>query len=495
MGEKGSHKNKLKDFFRILKKKKEKQIKEQETKKKRLKEKNILKKILIIIGYFGNVITYPLTKEYNLKDKKPETNFPSKKNNVSKFEKQFIVNKNEIIFDSKKKKEFKKIYTFQNYNDSNLKQSIHKKETIQKNELIQNNKSKKKKRDLIFTTNHTSIKKINDNTHSEITLKERVIPKVLVAGGLASHTLGSVSKEVIETIQNVMNPVKNNENNLTEQKKELNIDIIKKNNINLRNIENEKANEQVIQNKKHFENQDEIRNPDKEKTEIVVSKKNEQEKFLNEEKMQEKSLKPDMKEKRNDLKPILLSINEIETSTSIIKNDIEKEENEWFYIERSLKLLDENKKKKFIPSIIQRKSFDILSLPIPFLKNSWLSKIVNSIIINHRIKRMKKLINKEYKVEYYNLKKILSNIDNQKDIILKNIRINKNSLEEIENLKEELLKINDNSLEVMKANRYLAQIELDLINQNRKLKEQLEQNKNLEEKGKEKIKTLEKKAR
>lgn len=463
MGEKGSHKNKLKDFFRILKKKKEKQIKEQETKKKRLKEKNILKKILIIIGYFGNVITYPLTKEYNPKDKKPETNFPSKKNNVSKFEKQFIVNKNEIIFDSKKKKEFKKIYKFQNYNDSNLKQSIHKKETIQKNELIQNNKSKKKKRDLIFTTNHTSIKKTNDSTHSEITLKERVIPKVLVAGGLASHTLGSVSKEVIETIQNVMNQVKNNENNLTEQKKELNINIIKKNNINLRNIENEKTNEQ--------------------------------EKFLNEEKMQEKSLKPDIKEKRNDLKPILLSINEIETSNSIIKNDIEKEENEWFYIEHSLKLLDENKKKKFIPSIIQKKSFDILSLPIPFLKNSWLSKIVNSIIINHRIKRMKKLINKEYKVEYYNLKKILSNIDNQKDIILKNIRINKNSLEEIENLKEELLKINDNSLEVRKANRYLAQIELDLINQNRKLKEQLEQNKNLEEKGKEKIKILENKAR
>ncbi|MBD9085622.1 hypothetical protein EGP64_03025, partial [bacterium] len=70
--------------------------------------------------------------------------------------------------------------------------------------------------------------------------------------------------------------------------------------------------------------------------------------------------------------------------------------------------------------------------------------------------------------------------------------INKNSLEEIENLKEELLKINDNSLEVRKANRYLAQIELDLINQNKKLKEQLEQNKNLEEKGKEKIKVLEK---
>ena len=42
MGEKGSHKNKLKDFFRILKKKKKKL--ENEEKEKELKGKMMLKK-------------------------------------------------------------------------------------------------------------------------------------------------------------------------------------------------------------------------------------------------------------------------------------------------------------------------------------------------------------------------------------------------------------------------------------------------------------------
>lgn len=513
MGEKGSHKNKLKDFFRILKKKKEKEKKKQEAKKKNLNEKNILKKILMIIGYFGTIITYPLTKKSKSKNEKKDSISVSLKKNTPIVEKQSTgtkkihLEKETVIQNEIEKKDsIKKIFHHSNLNFNqpikkekfilqrnkqiDIKQPINEKEITKKYISIQSDKIEETKKKAISNINQKQIydKKQNHQTYPSTSLKETIMPKVLIAGGLASHALDSVSKEIMETIQDVMSPNKENKNTLMGQL------AIEKNEI-------EKTN---VQEKQIFENKNKkIQNAKYEKkqilednTEIHIIKKDLNDLFSNEPINEKKELAKEKKIDNQDqsITPIFLSITEIESSISVVKNDIEKEENEWLYIDHSLKLLDEKKKKKLIPSIIQRKSSDILSLPIPFLKNSWIAKITHSIIVNHRIKRMKKLIYKEYKIEYYNLKKILENIDNHKDIILKNISINKNSLEEIEKLKAELLKINDNSLEVIKANQYLSQIELDLIKQNKKLKEQLEQNKKLEEKGKEKIKVLEKKA-
>lgn len=558
MGEKGSHKNKLKDFFRILKKKKKKL--ENEEKELKEKRKLIKSRILMIIGYFANVITYPLTK------KKTKTNEEVSKENTTSinFKKTNQKNHNENL-----KKRKQKLVLIPNLivqkspsnpiinNQNNKKQEISNKETI-----------------FIEKTNHTK----QEPENSKFVLKQQVIPKVLIAGGLATHVLGSVSEKILKNIQDVVNVdnKKSNNKTLKENQKVSNVEKINKPNQNLQNTEiqnknflkenketdsinNENKEISFLENLhstktndkkvyslentdlkiedneiKTLENQQSIKTEDKEvhslenlhsKTENqkaqslkkidlkikdekrkssknlqsvkdVELKENTLEKPFPKEIMMKKEKVPlNINNSNKNIEPIFLSMSEIKSSASIIKNDIENEEIEWFYIDHSLKELDEKKKRSLIPTIIQKKAFDILSLPIPFFKNSWLSKIVRSVIINHRIKRMKKLINKEYKIEYYNLKKILENIRNHRDIILKNISINKNSLEEIEKLKAELLKINDNSLEVIKANQYLSQIELDLIKRNKKLKEQLEQNKKLEEKGKEKIKTLEKKAR
>ena len=74
--------------------------------------------------------------------------------------------------------------------------------------------------------------------------------------------------------------------------------------------------------------------------------------------------------------------------------------------------------------------------------------------------------------------------------MINNIKINNNSLEEIESLKMELLKLNIESLEVLKTFQYLTNLENNIIKQNNKIKSQIEKANKLEEKGKVKIKKL-----
>ena len=74
--------------------------------------------------------------------------------------------------------------------------------------------------------------------------------------------------------------------------------------------------------------------------------------------------------------------------------------------------------------------------------------------------------------------------------MINNIKINNNSLEEIESLKFELLKLNTDSLEVLKTFQYLTNLENNIIKQNNKIKSQIEKANELEEKGKVKIKKL-----
>ena len=74
--------------------------------------------------------------------------------------------------------------------------------------------------------------------------------------------------------------------------------------------------------------------------------------------------------------------------------------------------------------------------------------------------------------------------------MINNIKINNNSLEEIESLKMELLKLNIDSLEVLKTFQYLTNLENNIIKQNNKIKFQIEKANELEKKGNIKIKKL-----
>ena len=84
----------------------------------------------------------------------------------------------------------------------------------------------------------------------------------------------------------------------------------------------------------------------------------------------------------------------------------------------------------------------------------------------------------------------MKNINSQKEIMINNIKINNNSLEEIESLKMELLKLNIDSLEVLKTFQYLTNLENNIIKQNNKIKFQIEKANELEKKGNIKIKKL-----
>lgn len=540
MGEKGSLKNKLKDFFKIQKKLKQKKKLEQEVKqiKEIEKRKKRKTKLLIIIGYLGNLITFPLTqKKKNYKTTNPQkSNSIYNKNGNEKFQKtnsnynKINPLKPEKINILKENKEIKqkqtnfiiklnntsleKIKKNINCNSYLNQQSINKQPTLKKSQTKQNNSMNQK---LI---------------NSKEKEKNKYVANAIVAGALASHFVGKVSKEILNATSSIFTDIPKDDTIDQQQeysnlKKEKNmIDNSFPNNF-IESIDNNLKKDRPIYPEIGTIN-DNVKTPIKNNIQSIeylnqtvntTLEKNKNIKKINQNNQPQGSIKEEIKieenkiskedinvkenttskekishDKVNELEKEQLNENfklatiDIKNAFQIINNDISKQEMELEQIKHYLQNIDQKEKK--LISIVKEKAFALLNPVFSLFQNTIFGKLVHSIIMNHRIKYMRKITNQQYQIKYYNLKNILKNIHSQKEIMINNIKINNNSLEEIESLKFELLKLNTDSLEVLKTLQYLTNLENNIIKQNNKIKSQIEKANELEEKGKVKIKKL-----
>ena len=512
MGEKGSLKNMLKDFFKIqkkLKKKKEleqeeKQIKEIEKRKKRKA------KILIIIGYLGSLITFPFTKKRKNTPTNSSPNSTYIKNSKTKLQNinsnyniQRPQNINLIKLNKKKQIQNKPIAKVNNTSFQKIKpnfylnqQSINKQPTLIKSQTKQNNSTSQK------------IKKDNRNN--------KYVANAVIVGALASHFAGKVSKEILNSVNTIFTDIP--ENNITNEHEEYSnlkinrIDNSSTNNFikiqhdnNLTHNKINTINDKVNTSSKHNEHGIEqvsqtinIALEYKENIKETTQKENNQPQNHIREESNIKKINISKEKidhnKTSELKSEQLNENfklptiDIKNAFQMINNDISKQEMELEQIKQYLQNTDPKEQK--LISIIKEKTFTLLNPVFSLFQNTIFGKLVHSVIINHRIKYIRKITNQQYQIKYYNLKTILKNINSQKEIMINNIKINNNSLEEIESLKMELLKLNIESLEVLKTFQYLTNLENNIIKQNNKIKSQIEKANELEKKGKIKIKKL-----
>lgn len=293
-----------------------------------------------------------------------------------------------------------------------------------------------------------------ENQVSKIKSLKKITSQAIIIGALSSHLAGKVSKEIIESLKYNKNEKENLSPNTSFDLEEQNLKVKK---------------EQVIQ---------------RETTDNNIHP-------INQEKIEEKNEENSKQEAKQDLEPFYIQVEEIKLAHDIIQEDLLQQELEIEKLKEKLKSVSEQEGKKIKLNAIKNTSFKLVNFFNPFhhfFKNTFISRLIHSILINHKVKKMRRIIEKENMVKYYNVKKILKEISDKKDIIQKNILININTLEEINVLRNDLLKENSNLLEVIEILEDLKKIEKEILEKNRKLQEDLEKTKQLEEKGKIKIK-------
>lgn len=571
MGEKGSLKNRIKDFFKIRKKRMKKKQKEELILKKKIEQERIKNKrrysrtkiiFTIIGGYFLTSIGYLITKKKTstentyIKLNKLENQIETVDNHIELehikeetyvVQDEIIKNKtinfkldkkiNKIVEKVEKKQEAIKI----NKHDDNLKEiktemvkeqeheknSVVVKENIIKfdsniDELIKIEKSVDK------VTNATEIEKLKEKisiyenrnltddekeiikrikakieeknkkinnvekeilkiskekeeikqtTNNNYLENKKVLPALLIVGGMSAHIVGKVSKEII-------NSIKFEEDNLDENKE---IDS------KIENQDEMKENDDVIIN--DFSSENEVDNNKKKEENKII---NEPPVVNKEKEDSEKIDKPKIEEKTNiSLDKFYISVEEIRKADEIIKKQIliEKKEIEEIQI-KLLKIEPKVRKKSFLNIIGKRiADFSLAFTPFAIFKNKLIGGLVGAVILNHRIKNTRKINQKVEINYYYNVKYILKSIIDKKDILEKTININFNSISEIGKLRDDILKEIDYDFdkypEVFNIINKLNLEEEKLRKKNEELEKQLEKIKKLEEKGKVKIKKIE----
>lgn len=482
MSEKGSLKNKLKDFFKIQKKLLEKKKLEKEEKKKRKKQFYSGSKIFLIklFSYLGLCISYFL---FNQKKKPLINKNLSKKITLSSEIKKEVKIKNiskknsplqekKIIMKQENLKNIKFPCDIKAKIPEKEKPNITEKDSKYVNKPINNHIDQKvitnlkdEKQDIRKNENKAIDKPINNHINEKVitnfenisnfkeknlieekkkqetdTLK-KIASQTIIIGALSSHLVGKVSKEIIKSIQySKKENLSFNKPFILEHKK-LEPDEIVQNNIS-NNLVNEKN-------------------------------KNEEQ------------------EEKQNLDTFYVRIEEIKMAHNIIQEELLEQEFEIEKLKEQLKNVSEQERKKIKLTSLKNTTSKLLDFFNPFrylFRNSFISKLTHSILINHRVKKMRRIIENENKVKYYNIKKILKEIKDKKDIIEKNIYINLSTLEEINALRNDLLREDSNSLEIIQILKDLIILEKGIIEKNKKLEKELEKTKELEEKGKVKIK-------
>lgn len=187
-------------------------------------------------------------------------------------------------------------------------------------------------------------------------------------------------------------------------------------------------------------------------------------------------------------------------SLELIKKEINDQKQEFQQFQNIMININPIQKKETMLSKIKKSVLGIINIMVSFIplklfKNKGVGIITSAIILNGRIKYLKSILNNQNNIlELENCKQILKQIETKGDFLLKTKEINTNSLDELDNIEEEIITKYMNDLDnedIIVILNNIGLLKNKIMKENVKIENQLERNKKIEIEQKQKIKKLE----
>ena len=184
----------------------------------------------------------------------------------------------------------------------------------------------------------------------------------------------------------------------------------------------------------------------------------------------------------------------------LIKKEINDQKQEFQQFQNIMININPIQKKETMLSKIKKSVLGIINIMVSFIplklfKNKGVGIITSAIILNGRIKYLKSILNNQNNIlELENCKQILKQIETKEDFLLKTKEINTNSLDELDDIEEEIITKYMNDLdneEIIVILNNIGLLKNKIEKENIKIENQLERTKNLEIEQKQKIKKFE----
>ena len=184
----------------------------------------------------------------------------------------------------------------------------------------------------------------------------------------------------------------------------------------------------------------------------------------------------------------------------LIKKEINDQKQEFQQFQNIMININPIQKKETMLSKIKKSVFGIINIMVSFIplklfKNKGVGIITSAIILNGRIKYLKSILNNQNNIlELENCKQILKQIEIKENFLLKTKEINTNSLDELDNIEEEIITKYMNDLDnedIIVILNNIGLLKNKIMKENVKIENQLERNKKIEIEQKQKIKKLE----
>lgn len=184
----------------------------------------------------------------------------------------------------------------------------------------------------------------------------------------------------------------------------------------------------------------------------------------------------------------------------LIKKEINDQKQEFQQFQNIMININPIQKKETMLSKIKKSVLGIINIMVSFIplklfKNKGVGIITSAIILNGRIKYLKSILNNQNNIlELENCKQILKQIEIKENFLLKTKEINTNSLDELDNIEEEIITKYMNDLDnedIIVILNNIGLLKNKIMKENVKIENQLERNKKIEIEQKQKIKKLE----
>lgn len=502
MREKGSLFNRIKDFFKIqrLKKKKKEQEKLQEKKKKEEQIRNYNRRKMILLSILGLFIGLfePKKKQITTilkinqkvdhihSDIKQDLNIEALKTleklisdlniEVKKVkirnpkESQKIEEK--LVNISKKIKEKKELIK------QKEKQAECEKSKVKLDKPKQNLLEEQKK-NLKDNKAESLLKKRESKQKNNSKLSKKIINSAIIVGGLSAHVITSVTKELMDDLHF------KNEKNVSDLE-----------------LENQNQEDKIEgENTSKFESKARIEKKNLKMVDnnFVYSKSfNYDQKKFNEK--QPNTENPSDIEKKQLQEEFEYDKKDVMTSLSLMQKEIDHQKIEMDQFKIKIRKMDFNARKRTILSKIGFLTRTIVNVtfsffPMKIFKNKLVGGITSAIILNNRIRHLKRILHvQDEEIQLNNYTQILKEINNKKDILLKSKEININTLVELDNIEEELLMKYKNESEVNQELREILEdfdmIRSKILTYNHKIEQKIDKAKKIELNQRQKIKKL-----
>lgn len=291
------------------------------------------------------------------------------------------------------------------------------------------------------------VSSIEEKTNESKNLNKKIASGIAIAGGLATHAAFKTVEEVVNGLYF--------DDNIDDKSKEKKIKTDKKEEKNKENVLVENVNSEQYDTEC-----DKI--DDNENNSVYQKDYNEALELIKKE-------INDQKQEFQQFQNILININPIQKKETIL-----------------------SKTKKSVLGII---NIMVSFIPLKLFKNKGVGIITSAIILNGRIKYLKSILNNQNNIlELENCKQILKQIETKEDFLLKTKEINTNSLDELDNIEEEIITKYMNDLdneEIIVILNNIGLLKNKIEKENIKIENQLERTKNLEIEQKQKIKKFE----